>query len=163
MAVFEGELVDESETPYIHISAPVDPSCDCALGAGEAVAIGSGGSSHQDQAVFGNATSLPYYVLALLPSDTPRWNEAAGIGTPANVTFSFMTQVPYYARYSDSYRFAPMSEAQKTAARAAMATWADVANITFTEVSDAGEGGSIRFGTNDQGSSSSGYAWNPGD
>jgi serralysin len=109
-----------------------------------------------------NAT-LPYYVSALLPSDTPRWNEAAGIGAPATVTFSFMTQVPDYARYADGYKFSPLSETQKSVARAALATWADVANITFAEVSDAGEGGSIRFGTNDQGITSSGYAWTPND
>ncbi len=46
-----------------------------------------------------NAT-LPYYVSALLPSDTPRWNEASAVGTSVNVTFSFMTQAPYYASWN---------------------------------------------------------------
>ena len=106
-----------------------------------------------------NAT-LPYYVSALLPSDTPRWNEASGVGTPVNVTFSFMTQAPSYASWADSYDFAPFSESQKSAARAALATWSDVANITFTEVSDANSGGLIRFGTNYQ-TSSAAYAYYP--
>jgi hypothetical protein len=31
-----------------------------------------------------------------------------------NVTFSFMTQTPFYASWADSYDFAPFSESQKS-------------------------------------------------
>jgi len=41
-----------------------------------------------------------------------------------------------------------------------LAAWADVAKITFTEVSDAESGGSIRFGTNYQ-TGSAAYAYYP--
>ena len=54
-----------------------------------------------------------------------------------------------------------MSGAQQSAVRAALATWAEVANITFKEVSDAGSGGVIRFGTNDQNGISGAYTYFP--
>ena len=103
----------------------------------------------------------PYYVTALLPPDTPRWNEKSSLGSPVTVTYSFMTTSPSYAWFDDSFGFAPMSAAQQSAVRAALATWAEVANITFKEVSDAGSGGVIRFGTNDQSGVSSAYTYFP--
>jgi serralysin len=129
---------------------------------------GSCGGEHAEHGVYtpqgltssGANGMVPSYVSALLPSNTPRWNEASAIGTAVNVTFSFMTQAPYYASWNDSYAFAPLSEVQKSAARAALASWSDVANITFTEVSDADAGGSIRFGTNYQ-TKSTAYAYYP--
>ena len=57
-------------------------------------------SSPQGLISSGANGTLPYYVSALLPSDTPRWNEASAIGTSVNVTFSFMTQAPYYASWN---------------------------------------------------------------
>jgi serralysin len=109
----------------------------------------------------GAAAEVPYYVAALLPPEIPRWNENDSLGTPVTVTYSFMTTSPSYAWFDDSFGFAPMSGAQKSAARAALATWAEAANITFKEVSDAGSGGVIRFGTNDQSGASGAYAYYP--
>lgn len=107
------------------------------------------------------ADALPYYISALLPSGTPRWNDQSSLGSPATVTYSFMTVSPDYAWFDDSFGFAPMSGVQQAAVRAALATWAEVANITFKEVSDAGDGGEIRFGTNNQNGASGGYTYFP--
>jgi Ca2+-binding RTX toxin-like protein len=136
--------------------------CGCALcSGGSAIAINAP-SPQIDATTPLGLGSLPYYVSALLPTGTPRWNAAAGVGAPANVTFSFMTALPSYADPEHGNEFSPMSSTQKAAVRAALATWADVANITFTEVSDAGAGGSIRLGTNYQ-SGTIGYARYPSD
>ena len=72
-----------------------------------------------------------------------------------------MTESPSYAFFDDAFGFTPMDATQQSAVRAALATWAEVANITFKEVSDAGSGGVIRFGTNDQNGTSSAYTYFP--
>ncbi|GEO41054.1 hypothetical protein SAE02_52020 [Skermanella aerolata] len=138
----------------------IDPSLGCTCGSCDGEHTEHGVYMPQGLASSGADGTVRSYVSALLPSSTPRWNAASAIGTAVNVTFSFMTQAPYYASWNDSYAFAPLSEVQKSAARAALATWSDVANITFTEVSDADAGGSIRFGTNYQ-TNSAAYAYYP--
>jgi|SRR3954451_13756751 len=118
MSVYEDDQVGTIETPYVLAIGEIDNQiCNCALCAGNATIISSVASSAYGEFISGSAALLPYYVSALLPSNTPRWNDAAGIGAAANVTFSFMTEAPSYASSSDRYGFAPMSEAQKTAAR----------------------------------------------
>jgi serralysin len=47
----------------------------------------------------------------------------------------------------------------QAAARRALSTWEAVANIKFKEVSDAGEGGEIRFGRSDM--EEGGFSWSP--
>jgi serralysin len=120
--------------------------------------LGYGSVEDSDQS---GATAVPYYVAALLPSGTPRWNDSSSIGSATTVTYSFMTKSPSYAWFDDAFGFAPMSSAQQAAVRAALATWAEVANISFKEVSDAGSGGTIRFGTNNQNGISGGYTYLP--
>lgn len=83
---------------------------------------------------------------------------ASSAHTPVSLTYSFMTRLPSDATTDDANGFKPMTEAQKVAARAALATWSAVANITFTEVSSNGK---IQLGTNDQSGVSSGYAYLP--
>lgn len=78
--------------------------------------------------------------------------------TPVHLTYSFMQSVPSDASSDDASGFAPMSATQQAAARDAMAHWASVANITFTEVAS---NGNIQLATNDQGNQSSGYAYLP--
>lgn len=102
----------------------------------------------------------PYYVAALLPPGEPHWGGGVA-GTAAKATYSFMAQAPAYASAADRDGFAAMSATQREDVRAALATWGRVANITFTEVADAGAGGDMRFGTNRQ-AATGGYAWNPG-
>lgn len=88
-----------------------------------------------------------------------KWGSSMmGVGT--SVTYSFMTSLPSY-HDSDS-TFAEFNDAMKTAARSALDVWAAAANISFVEVSDDGDGGQIRFGSNYQ-ASSAGYAYYPSD
>ena len=83
---------------------------------------------------------------------------ASRAGTPVDLTYSFMLTVPADASTDDATGFRPMTAAQQQAARDAMAQWADVANVTFREVAS---GGNIQLATNNQGNSSSGYAYLP--
>jgi hypothetical protein len=83
---------------------------------------------------------------------------ASSPGKAVTLTYSFMTSVPSDASADDSNGFAPMSSIQKAGVRTALAAWAAVANIKFTEVSSSGD---IQLATNDQGSQSSGYAYLP--
>jgi serralysin len=162
MAGLEVNYTPAVETSYLRtIDVSADSGCKCVLCAGQAVAANGSEVGALQLASPSSASALPYYVSALLPSNTPRWNSASSVGTAVNVTYSFMTQLPSYVYSSDHDNFVPMSAAQKTAVRAALATWADVANITFSEVSDAGSGGLIRFGTDSQNKVSSGYARYP--
>ncbi|UMR29529.1 DUF4214 domain-containing protein [Massilia sp. MB5] len=78
--------------------------------------------------------------------------------TALNLTYSFLNAPPRDASSEDSNGFAAMNILQRDAARTALAKWASVANITFSEVLG---GGQIQFGTNDQGSRSSAYAYLP--
>ncbi|MBB3122081.1 DUF4214 domain-containing protein [Pseudoduganella violacea] len=78
--------------------------------------------------------------------------------TAINLTYSFLSTPPRDASSEDSNGFAAMNSLQRDAARAALAKWASVANIAFSEVLG---GGQIQFGTNDQGSRSSAYAYLP--
>jgi len=84
------------------------------------------------------------------------WNSKAG--TPVALTYSFLTSVPADATATDAKGFMPMNSVQEAAVRAAMDQWSAVANVTFTEVA---QGGNIQIGTNDQGSTSGGYAYLP--
>ena len=110
MAVFDDNEAGESEQLYLRtIEAPIDPGCGCALCQGGARVIGGSGSDALQPASLKSADALPYYISALLPSGTWRWNDTSDVGTPVNVTFSFMTQAPDYATSGDRNGFAPMN------------------------------------------------------
>jgi Ca2+-binding RTX toxin-like protein len=79
-------------------------------------------------------------------------------GQAVTLTYSFLTRVPNGASTDDANGFAQMNAMQKDGARAALLSWASVANISFQEVS---ANGNIQLGTNNQGSSSSAYAYLP--
>ena len=61
-----------------------------------------------------------------------------------NLTYSFRTTAPTGSKYATG--FAELNDAQKTAVREALAKWASVCNLTFTEVSDSSDS-TLRFGT----------------
>ncbi|TFW13433.1 DUF4214 domain-containing protein [Duganella callida] len=84
------------------------------------------------------------------------WNNNAG--TPAQLTYSFMCRVPSDASADDANGFRAMTAAQQAGVQKALAAWAAVANVTFTQVAVNGD---IQLGTNNQGSQSSGYAYLP--
>ena len=80
-------------------------------------------------------------------------------GTAVTLTYSFLTATPADASSEDANGFKPMTPTQQAAVKVALASWAAVADITFTQV---GAGGDIQVGTNDQGNDSSAYAYLPG-
>ncbi|MFS2002608.1 DUF4214 domain-containing protein [Duganella sp. CT11-25] len=84
------------------------------------------------------------------------WNTKAGKSVA--LTYSFMSQLPDVAKLASKTGFLPMTATQEAGAEKAMALWAAVANVTFTEVAS---GGQIQFGTNNQGTASSGSAYLP--
>src|SRR5450830_1134977 len=84
------------------------------------------------------------------------WNAKAGQSVA--LTYSFLTSVPSDATADDASGFAAMTAVQQQGVRTALAAWAAVANISFTEV---GGNGNIQIGTNNQGQQSSGYAYLP--
>jgi Ca2+-binding RTX toxin-like protein len=84
------------------------------------------------------------------------WNTQAH--TSLSLTYSFMSSVPAGANADDSLGFVAMNDVQKQGARAALALWSTVANVTFTEVASNGK---MQFGTNDQGDVSAAYAYYP--
>ncbi len=94
---------------------------------------------------------------ALVVGADTRWGPHM-MGAGYTVTYSFMESLPSY-HGSDS-SFTTFNETMKAAARQALDAWASVSNLSFVEVSDAGDGGEIRFGANFQ-ASSAGYAYYP--
>ena len=99
---------------------------------------------------------------------TDRWNFPAtvggvsflsGLGTGVTLTYSFDTAIPAYDNTTHA-DFQPLGAALQADVRLALAAWAAVANVTFTEVPDSGAGGQIRFGLDDQ-TASAGYAYLP--
>jgi serralysin len=111
----------------------------------------------------------PLLQINELAGERARWNfenakgsppdEPGGLGTPATVAYSFMAARPDYESAADHPGFRPFDSALQEAARQALASWEAVANIRFKEVSDAGEGGAIRFGRSEM--ESGGLSWFP--
>lgn len=83
---------------------------------------------------------------------------ASAPGTAVSLSYSFLTSAPADASADDAYGFKAMTATQQAAVKVALDTWAAVANIQFIQVV---AGGSIQVGTNNQGDTSSGYAYLP--
>ena len=129
--------------------------CGCAgCGAGDQAA--AGGSLRQ--ALTGSESSGDGTVDALLAGSSYKWGPIGLMGQSVTVTYSFMTSNPDYN--SADPTFATFNAAMQAATRLALAQWSSVATITFVEVSDAGAGGTIRFGSNAQ-TNTAGYAYYP--
>ncbi|MEG4971020.1 M10 family metallopeptidase, partial [Microcoleus sp. B6-A1] len=97
-------------------------------------------------ATAGIVNNLPYYIDALLPTNQPRWNKNSPLGTPVEVTFSFMQTKPESTSWDD---FKPFTAEQQESARQGLKLYSDISNITFKEVSNANGGGKIQFGSID--------------
>jgi Ca2+-binding RTX toxin-like protein len=77
-----------------------------------------------------------------------------GLGQGVALTYSFPASAAYHASAYGFYGnagewslFSPLSTAEQAAAKAGMAAWAAVANITFTQVADNSmSAGELRFG-----------------
>ncbi|MDF1793285.1 MAG: matrixin family metalloprotease [Thalassobaculaceae bacterium] len=129
-------------------------SCSC----GTSGCVGhASGTADGRQMLSGSAASGNDYIDTVVVGTSSKWGIGMmGVGT--SVTYSFMESLPSY-HDSDS-SFTVFNDAMKAAARSALDVWAAASNISFVEVSDAGDGGQIRFGANYQ-SSSAGYAYYP--
>jgi serralysin len=92
-----------------------------------------------------------------------RWNEPQPLGTPVEVSYSFMSAKPVYGGtdIGTDRGFTPFNGEQITAVRQIMNTLSLELGITLKEVPDSATSyGLIRFGCNAQ-SASSGYTWLP--
>jgi serralysin len=127
-------------------------ACGCAGCIGHANGTGEG-----SLALLTSETSGDSNIDSVVYSVDNKWGPKM-MGLGQSVTFSFMESLPSYHEADSS--FTVFNEAMKTAARSALDAWAAVSNLSFVEVSDAGDGGQIRFGANYQ-ASSAGYAYFP--
>jgi serralysin len=111
------------------------------------------------------AYGQPYYIEALLLADQPRWASDGIIGgspgNPVTLTYSFMEQLPAYYQGAGYDYFWSFTAAERNFARQALATWSDVANVTFQEVPDTGDGGTLRFGETWEDSSAIAWCYTP--
>lgn len=133
-------------------------SCGC-YGHSSGTAAGALGSEVIDgrQALSSSETSGDANLDTVVVGTSSKWGIGMmGVGT--TVTYSFMDSLPSY--HGTDSTFMAFNSAMEAAARTALGTWSEVANISFVEVSDAGAGGQIRFGANYQ-SGSGGYAYYP--
>lgn len=109
-----------------------------------------------------NKYSGDYRIDVLLPSESARWNASQVVGSAVTVTFSFMSVAPSYADAEDKKGFSVFNEEQKTATRAILAQISEQIGIAFVEVAESVTAwGELRFGNNDQGDTSAGYATYP--
>lgn len=128
-----------------------------ALLVGVTASDGSGSTS----AVF-ELDVTSYFIDSLMYASGARWNAQSIRGTPVEVTYSFMSAAPSYSSPSEMSTFEAFNATQQAAAAEVLGLYAGVANISFVAASDAGDGGQIRFGRNEQDASTAGYANAPG-
>ncbi|PZO38659.1 MAG: hypothetical protein DCF19_15775 [Pseudanabaena frigida] len=99
-----------------------------------------------------------YYIDALINPGT-KWGNS-NVGSPATVSFSFLSSLPSYYSSSDeeSNNFVPFNAAQKSAARTILSLYSEIANINFVEVSGVGD---LTFGTGNFGVDEGAHAYYP--
>lgn len=115
-----------------------------------------------------STTTLQALLGILDDSPTARWNyvdavgsstsNPAGLGNAVSLTYSFLQARPSYDSTAPS-GFAPLTSEGQAGARLALAQIADIANITFTEVS--GEAGQLTFGAGSLSQGTAGFAYYP--
>ena len=137
-------------------------SCACPLCAN--AGTDSGLPSAPANPVIGTPISGDYRIDALLESSSNRWNASSALGTPVEVTYSFMTEKPTYGGTDSdgATGFSVFTDAQKVAVREIFSQLSTYLHISFREVLDMPSNyGQIRFGNNMQ-NASAGYAFLPG-
>ncbi|MBP2316228.1 FG-GAP-like repeat-containing protein, partial [Azospirillum soli] len=133
--------------PMCQASASTDPAGTEAVVVPASTAVNSGSSN----------------IDALLAGSEYRWNYGSAMGTAASITYSFCATTPsYYSSGAwERQGFLALGTTQKQAVRDALSYYSEVANLTFTEVSDAGGGGQMRFGLANLPSSVGAWAYYP--
>jgi serralysin len=90
-----------------------------------------------------------------------KWGGAIGAGVSLTTSFSNLNSTYDYST-GDTEKVVPLLSTQIAAARKAMAGWAAVAKISFTEITDsASNAGDIRWGQSTDYSNPTAYAWYP--
>lgn len=119
-------------------------------------------TSKQATTVIAKPISGDYRIDVLLEDASYRWNILGELGTAVEVTYSFMSSAPTYAGDDDKKGFTVFNEKQQQAVKQILAEIAQHFGISFRLVDDtASSFGQIRFGNNDQGETSAGYAVMP--
>jgi len=119
-------------------------------------------TSNQAATLITNPISGDYRIDVLLENADFRWNVDQPLGSPVEVTYSYMAAAPTYAEAEDAQGFSPFTASQKTATDSILAQIAQQFNISFRPVNDTADSyGQIRFGNNNQGQTSAGYAFLP--
>ncbi|MFX4222023.1 MAG: matrixin family metalloprotease [Thalassobaculum sp.] len=139
-------------TAYTPAAAPAPCSCGTCGCMGH-----TNGTAEGRQALSTGESSGDGNLDAVVAGVASKWGVGM-MGVSTTVTYSFMDSLPSY--HGADSTFTVFNSAMEAAARSALSVWAAAANISFVEVSDAGDGGQIRFGANYQ-SGSSGYAYYP--
>lgn len=118
--------------------------------------------STQQNTVIAKSISGDYRIDVLLDDANTRWNHGSLLGSPVQVTYSFMTSAPVYTTDDNRQGFAEMTTSQKVAVREIFSLYAAQLNISFREMFDTPSSyGQIRLGNNSQGDDSAGYAMFP--
>lgn len=115
------------------------------------------------QPVIARAFTGDYRIDVMLDNPDFRWNIGQAVGTPVEVTYSFMVADPAYGDGSGgpTQQFRVFTDAQKAAARQILTFVSSFTQLTFREVPDTGTTfGQMAFGNNAQ-TQSSGYAFLP--
>lgn len=97
-----------------------------------------------------------------------KWGGVTGTGVNLTYSFGYYRFGRYGSHYKTDYGigqplsgFAPLSDIQKSATQMALAAWSEIANITFTEVTDSATvAGDLRFAKSDKASPTA-HAYTP--
>jgi len=111
----------------------------------------------QEKTVIAKPFSGDYRIDVLIDDINYRWNAGKALGTPVEISFSFIKSPASYASDSDKNGFKAFTVEQMAAARAIFAEISQVLNVTFKEVAEADIQSGIRLANNIQ-EKSAGYA-----
>ncbi|MFZ6678438.1 M57 family metalloprotease [Undibacterium sp. Tian12W] len=110
-----------------------------------------------DKTVIAKPFSGDYRIDVLIDDINYRWNAGKALGTPVEISYSFIKAPASYASDSDKNGFKAFTAEQMAAARAIFAEISQVLNVTFKEVADTDIQSGIRLANNIQ-EKSAGYA-----
>ncbi|MFZ6658409.1 DUF4214 domain-containing protein [Undibacterium sp. TJN19] len=110
-----------------------------------------------DKTIIAKPFSGDYRIDVLIDDINYRWNTGKALGTPVEISYSFIKSPTSSASDSDKNGFKSFTPEQMAAARTIFADIAQVLNVTFKEVADTDIQSGIRLANNIQ-DKSAGYA-----